>query len=294
MSVSVRRLVAGEEREVDAFLATTPASTVFLRSNLARVGLAPKSRSVPFTGTWMGAFEGRELAGVAAHLWNDNLVLSAGPHVAHLTHALHREDAAEDAWRGILGPWGEVVLGRSALGMADRRARYESKEILYTLDLSALVVPEPLRGARLRVRAPEPDEIDPILAWRMAYEEETSNTPDTPETRAAARARLETYQREGHHFLCVEAGERVAYTAFNATLPDVVQVGGVYTPPDRRAQGYARCAVAGSLLVARARGVSRGILFTGEANVAAQKAYRSLGFREVGDYGIVLFEAAST
>ncbi|MBS2014883.1 MAG: GNAT family N-acetyltransferase [Deltaproteobacteria bacterium] len=294
MSVAIRRLALGEEHEVDAFLATTPASTVFLRSNLARVGLAPRDRSLPFSGTWMGAFEGGALAGVAAHLWNDNLVLSAGPHAASLARALHREDAREDAWKGILGPWGEVVVARGALGMAERTTRYESKEILYALDLAALVVPEALRDGRLHVRALETDELDPILAWRMAYERETSNTNDTPETRAAARARLETYQREGHHFVCIEAGERVAYTAFNATLPDVVQVGGVYTPPDRRAKGYARSAVAGSLLAAQARGASRGILFTGETNLAAQKAYRSLGFVVVGDYGIVLFEAAST
>jgi len=83
-------------------------------------------------------------------------------------------------------------------------------------------------------------------------------------------------------------GELLACTGFNASLPDMVQVGGVYTPPGSRCRGYARAAVAGSLLLAREAGVSRAILFTGENN-HAQRPYRALGFEETGDYGLILF-----
>lgn len=35
-----------------------------------------------------------------------------------------------------------------------------------------------------------------------------------------------------------EAGEVIAQTNFNAAMPDVVQVGGVYTPPCGRGLGF--------------------------------------------------------
>jgi predicted GNAT family acetyltransferase len=75
---------------------------------------------------------------------------------------------------------------------------------------------------------------------------------------------------------------------FNARLPDMVQVGGVYTPPEARGRGYARTAVALCLRAARERGVRRAILFTGEDNIPAIRAYRALGFERIGDFAIVL------
>jgi ribosomal protein S18 acetylase RimI-like enzyme len=50
--------------------------------------------------------------------------------------------------------------------------------------------------------------------------------------------------------------------------------------------------VAGSLLDARAQGVARGVLFTAEENRPAQRAYQALGFRVVGDYGLLGFAEA--
>lgn len=70
----------------------------------------------------------------------------------------------------------------------------------------------------------------------------------------------------------------------------MVQVGGVYTPPEFRNQGYARSVVAGSLLEAREKGVGRAILFTGTEMNAAKRCYESLGFTPAGDYGLVIFK----
>ena len=62
----------------------------------------------------------------------------------------------------------------------------------------------------------------------------------------------------------------------------------MWTPPQLRGRGYARGVVGASLRDARAAGATRAILFTGDDNHAAQKAYRSLGFEVVGEYGLVL------
>jgi len=80
----------------------------------------------------------------------------------------------------------------------------------------------------------------------------------------------------------------VAYSVFNAMLPDIVQIGGVWTPPECRGRGYARSVVAGSLVAARTQGVARAVLFADPLNAAARAAYLSIGFAIVGDYGLVL------
>lgn len=46
--------------------------------------------------------------------------------------------------------------------------------------------------------------------------------------------------------------------------------------------------VAASLLDLRAKGVERAVLFT-EADNYAKRAYEAIGFRVIGDYGLVLW-----
>jgi uncharacterized protein len=285
MTLVLRKLAPGEEATAEAFLAETPETTLFLRSNLGRVGLVDDAR--PFSGTWVGAFEGDRLVGVASHFWNDNLLIAPGPHAE--AAAAQAVALSGRRVRGILGPYGEVVRVREALGLRDAADRFSSKEVLYTLPLSALQVPAAITEGIVVVRTPEPDELEGLLEWRMGYLFETTATPDTPEQRAVEAGHLATKQASGHHFVVTAAGERVAYSTFNATVADLVQIGGVWTPPALRSKGYARCAVAGSLQHARDRGVRRAILFTGEENVAAQRAYAAIGFEPIGDYGIVFF-----
>src|SRR2546425_12835478 len=77
-------------------------------------------------------------------------------------------------------------------------------------------------------------------------------------------------------------------------LPEIVQIGGVWTPPELRGRGYGRAVVAGSLLAARERNVRRAVLFADPRNTAAQRAYLVLGFELVGDYGLVLLARSFT
>ena len=76
-------------------------------------------------------------------------------------------------------------------------------------------------------------------------------------------------------------------------MTEIVQVGGVWTPPEFRSRGYGRGAVAASLLSVRTEGVQTAILFTGEENIPAQKAYEALDFHHIGDYRIILLKEPS-
>jgi RimJ/RimL family protein N-acetyltransferase len=282
---NVRLLTTGDEAIAERFLRTRPETTMILRSNLARVGLVNEGQT--YQGTYAGAFAGDELKGLAALYWNDNLVLAGGPHVVALTETLAAR--APRGLRGILGTASEVAGARR---VADARfgaaVRKENREILYALALADLIVPEAL--SRLVARTPKDDEMTLVLDWRMLYSAETSELPDTPEERRRQRDHLHAFHAEGHDVLVFDGATPVSYSGFNAVLPDMVQVGGVFTPPALRGRGYARCAVAASLVAARSRGVERAILFTGDDNVAAQRAYLALGFCPIGDYALTFFE----
>ncbi len=77
-------------------------------------------------------------------------------------------------------------------------------------------------------------------------------------------------------------------TGFNATVDDLVQVGGVYTPPEGRGRGLARRAVALHLQEAREKGARRGILFANDPSAIA--AYRAVGFRPIGRFVLIMFK----
>ena len=111
----------------------------------------------------------------------------------------------------------------------------------------------------------------------------------TPEdARTQAEEDIANYiDADSHRILMVE-GTPVAMTGFNATQPEAVQVGGVYTPPELRRRGYGRLAVALHLAEARQKGATRAILFS--AGPAATRAYEALGFQHIGAYGFVLFD----
>ena len=113
---------------------------------------------------------------------------------------------------------------------------------------------------------------------------------DDDATRARCREDFERAFASQEPCLLTHAGIPRARSTFNARLPDMVQVGGVYTPPAQRGRGYARAAVALSLVHARRRGAKRAVLFTGDHNTSAIAAYRALGFERIDDFAIVLFK----
>jgi uncharacterized protein len=188
------------------------------------------------------------------------------------------------AVRGINGPHAQVVAARAALGLADRPTTLDCCEDLMALALAELRVPAALADGRVSCRSPVASDTPTLARWSYAYEIEALGS--APDAEREARI-LATFVPGDAQRVLVADGALVATTSFNAQLPDVVQVGGVYTPPGARNRGYARAAVAGSLLEAHARGVSRSILFVSDA--AARVAYVALGYQRVGDYGLVLF-----
>jgi RimJ/RimL family protein N-acetyltransferase len=280
-----RVLRPGDEADLERFLARHADVSMFLRSNLRRAGLV--DRGGPYEGTYAAAFEGDEMVGAAAHYWNGMLIVAAPAACAEVAQVAAAASGREV--EGLLGAWNELGVARRALGLAAARTRLDSREQLFALDLAELRVPPALGEGRAVCRPPRSAELPLLAEWAAAYGVETLGEGEGPEQRRAAREQVERARAEGRQWVLQAQGRLVACSAFNAVLPDCVQVGGVFTPPGLRGRGHGRCVVAGSLLAARAGGARRSILFTDRENRAAQTAYRALGYERVGEYGIVAF-----
>ncbi len=282
--MQIRTLTTGDEAAFEAFLLWHRDSSMFLRSNARKAGLAYRGQ---FLGaTYVAGFVDGEMVGVIGHAWRGNLLLQAPSGIDELALACVRE--SKRAVKGLLGPLDQVRRAREVLELSTAPASLDTEEALYALELDALVVPESLSGGALVCRRARAEDQDVVAAWRHAYNVEAVNGEDSERARQEAAEAVAGGIAAGHWWLVLDRRQPVAIAAWNASLPDIVQIGGVYTPPELRNKGYARAAVAGCLLDARAEGVTRATLFT--ANPSAAHAYEAVGFRCVGAYGIVLFK----
>lgn len=278
-----RALTERDRPELDTFLQRHADTTMFLRSNLYMVGLTYEGKV--FEAEYVGAFEKGRLVGVAAHAWNHNLLVQAEQHLDALvcqTVSLSRRPVA-----GFLGPVDQVKEAIAALHLEGIEPMHFGNDDLYGLDLLEMSLPSKLQSGDVVCRGARTGDLSRLTEWRVAYCAEVLGDQIDDQLREEARELILKLHEQGDLWVLEDQGHLVAMTAFNAKVPDCVQVGGVWTPPEQRGRGFARSVVAGSLVQARDRGVRRGILFTD--NPAASRAYESIGFRKIGTFGFVLF-----
>ncbi|MEN0062068.1 MAG: GNAT family N-acetyltransferase [Myxococcota bacterium] len=285
--VRPRILERGDEAAIDAFCHRFPNSTMFLQANLREHGLAGSPE--PVASVWVGVEDDAGmLVGVMAHDGQERLVLELPTGLADAVRLC--VEMSRRPVSGILGPRAQVVAARTALGGDDWPVRLDSRELLFALRLRDLRMPGMVERDEITARRATFDDMELLFAWRTAYEQELGGFRPSLQAAEARRRRLERGIAQGRVFLLHDYEQGLAMAAFNAVLPNCVQIGGVFTPPELRSQGFARAVVAGALREARYEGVARSVLFTAEGNVPAQLAYRKIGYEEVGDYGITVFD----
>ena len=256
-----------------AFLRRHEATSMFPLSNLAGAGL--HGAGIYGMRFWVT----RDVSG-AIGLTNGGMLQPQWPGAADWAAARAVLAGAEVA--GVIGPAGQVRPLVEVLGLGSAEARLSSTEPGFVLDLKDLIIPKG-PGVLAGLDAAEPAV---LCAWRAAY---LTGVTGTPPDRAAQQAHgdIEQFRAAGRHRLLLDDGAPVAMCGFNAVLPDVVQVGAVYVPPDLRGRGRARRVVALHLAEARARGVGRARLFA--VSEQAARAYRAIGFGPADPVGLVLF-----
>jgi RimJ/RimL family protein N-acetyltransferase len=272
----VRRAGEGDLPAIRAFLGAEPELAMFPLSNLARYGLDGEAPySVSF---WIA--EGPE--GVTDVL----TVTRMGMVMPRLPSGRFTEAAAAIAGRevgGVIGPATEARGVMAAAGLVGVPATLDMDEPQFALALDDLALPE---GPGTLVPIGEIGR-ETFVRWRTDYHIEALGEQPTQASIGADKEFDAYIARDSHRALIVD-GQPVAMTGFNASLPEIVQIGGVYTPPDLRGRGHARRALALHLHEAREAGVRRATLFTG-SDMAA-RAYRAVGFREVGHWTLALFK----
>jgi GNAT superfamily N-acetyltransferase len=260
---------------ITAFLRAHLPTAMFALSNLDRFGMAGgHPRAMSF---WMQR-QGDALRDVAS-------VTDAGlifPNCPQQPWGALRQALSGRQIIGIMGAADQVTGLEAALDMTHATG-LRSIEPHYALTLSDLVIPD-VAGFSLRPLSDGPRDL--VIGWRRAYLLETLPLPGE-DTDATAIKDIDSYIAADSHRLLYHGGQPVAMTGFNARLPDAVQIGGVYTPPDQRGQGLARRAVALHLAEARAAGATQAMLFA--ANTGAARAYEAVGFQQIGQFGIILY-----
>lgn len=185
--------------------------------------------------------------------------------------------------KGFIGEGQQVAALRHAVGLS-RKADLDAVEPSYILDIASMAAPD-MSGFRLQPLTDSMREL--LIDWRTDYQITTLEAPPAA-ARTRAESEIDAYIAQDSHRLLLKDGEPVAMTGFNASLPEIVQIGGVYTPPALRSRGFARIALAMHLLEVSVDGVTQAVLSA--ANAAAARAYVALGFEQTGSFAVALYE----
>lgn len=279
----IRPARAGDEAAIDAFLAGYAETSMFLRSNLLKFGLFNREHSHA-TEYWLAGENGID---AVFGLSNAGFVMSQAPDAnpAFWHACAAKVSGCEIA--GITGEAQQVDALKHALEMCDADWALDAPEPLYSLPLPSLKTPD-LPG---EIRTPVEGDRDLIFKWTRAYSAELHmSSPERLDEEA--QGRTDRALATGDVRILEVDGQPVAMTAINARLPDMVQIGGVYTPPELRGSGFARRVVALHMAEERSKGVSTAILFA--SGPAACRAYEAIGFQHIGNYSLAILKEPIT
>lgn len=278
--ITVRLARPGDEAAFHDFLCRHTDSSLYLRYFLAQGGLVDDGK--PMQGTYAAAFEGADVVGVAMHDWHGAVILQAPDHAVALADAVVK--ASGRALFAILGPFSQVEAVHH--GMGAHPESKPSKDGLFVLTISDMIGPD-LGPAPSACRIARTEDLPLLLDWRIQYEMESTGLPDTESSRDFAQDAITGHVERGEAFILDVDGQPVSSCTRTARTADAIQIGGVWTPPEFRNRRYGRAVVAGLLRQAAQDGVTRAVLFTEDP--AARRSYEALGFRQIGDYGIVVY-----
>lgn len=286
--MTVRILKTGDEAPLENFLKDHAPTSMFLRSNMRQVGFGYKD--AVYHGDYYGAVdESGAIKGVLAHYWNNNVMVQAPDNAILSALFTHFRDHATRPIGGVIGPDDQVLATIDGLAIPEAAFALNRDEGLYDLDLDDLKMPANYDKARHKVALAREAGQELLTAWLTAYNIEALGSDDDDILKERIKGDVKhTMENENRWVLLVD-GTPVALCGFNAQLPDIVQIGPVWTPPEHRSNGYARIVLVLSLAQAKERGVKSSVLFTD--NPPAVKAYESIGYEKNGSFRLSLLKA---
>ncbi len=279
--MTVRRMTVSDTDAILAFYETHIDRAMFPMENLRKWGLSSQHATPPARSVegWLVENNGRIQGAVS--VTHEGAIMPVLP------------DGAEDIWTnlkiwltdrdiiGVLGEAQQVRIGLNKLGLTGAPSKVDRDEPHYALCSDALS-PAHLADRRLVPCSQVPRDL--LVEWRAAYGREVLGMADANE----ASRDIDAYLERDSHRVLIDQDTPVAMTGFNATNAECVQIGGVYTPVRFRGRGYASQALSLHLQEAFGAGVKRATLFAASAKAA--RIYERLGFTNIGEYALVIFE----
>jgi predicted GNAT family acetyltransferase len=274
-----------ERRDLDAALALCGRDLVanlFVASRLQSHGVSARHTGWELWG-W---FDGGELVSMC---WSGaNLVPVEATPDAIEAFANHARRTGRRC-SSLVGPASTVLPLWSRLEPVWGPAReIRGHQPLMALDTAPLVEPDP------RVRRGRMDELEMLVPACVAmFTEEVGYSPVAADGGAVYRGQVTSLVASGRSFVRIDDGPAGPGVTFKAELGSVtreaVQVQGVWVRPERRGEGIAAPGMAAVATIVRAEVAPVVSLYVNDFNERAIRAYRRVGFREVGTYATVLF-----
>ena len=140
-----------------------------------------------------------------------------------------------------------------------------------------------------RMRVAETADRPILIEWWGAFAQEALG--ETATKAAVMREIDHRLDADEAGIVLWEDGEAVSFAAYGNPTPNGIRIGPVYTPPERRARGYASALVAElskRLLTAR----RFCFLYTDLANPTSNKIYEQIGYRRVCEAAEIRFAAS--
>jgi predicted GNAT family acetyltransferase len=262
-----------------AFLKENYATSMFILGNLEDHGSTLGTH--PNSGNFKVLLDGEKIVGVYCLARRGNLILTT-PSDRKTSELILQECLSESLpIKGVLGEWraSSSIWALLRENEIVATCSYESKEILYALSKTSVTTPVP------EVRFLNKDDFAEWAPIQRAYLAEEGLLDDLAQDFLRSNFELKTGQKRILGFF--ENGRMIATAALNAKALDIGQVGGVYTVPELRRQGYSKRTMKQLISdCATVHGITRMILFTGEKNFAAQAVYEKQGFERIGHFGM--------
>lgn len=273
----IREANPSDAPAIEAFLANYPDTSMFLRSNLAAhgVGFTESEHSTRFFIWGQSQIEG------VFGLTKKGYLMAQLPDFAPQAAQGFADLIKGQTVLGMTGVASQVQVILNALGLGDAAYRLHHDEPLYRLDLQE-VSPTPIP-----YRAPTDADRPILLNWFADYFEDTSQAKGQ-EAHEMAENRTTMDIQSGRVIVLLDEGTPVAMAAINAAVAGHIQVGGVFVPRQNRNRGLGRKVTTALLQKAKDQGADTAILFAN--NPPAARAYKALGFQQVGWYRIALLQ----
>jgi uncharacterized protein len=268
----IRRLGEHDLPEMEAFLASQPGYSLFLRANLSYL-----HSSMELVRYW-GAYTGERLTAVLMMVGRRAMMCYSPPGtppMAHLAQVAvqHQMDFTMGQPRCV-----DALLAASGRSLSSRREHYLAQYRMRAAndETTTTVVPVPL-GAL--VRRAEIHDLEALTT--LYYRTDGFELLGRDQLRRVLSGRiwgLRTWIAEVDGFLCSAAST-------SAESPDAAMIGGVWTAPNMRNRGLSTVVVSALSRELREEG-RRAFLFYRIDNAAAARVYLHAGYSRIGRWSV--------